>query len=200
MTEPLFTRLDDLIRAIRHALVPYMDKPFVFYGHSMGGLIAFELARLLRREMGPQPLHLIVSGCRAPNVADTERITYNLPEPELLEELRTLNGTPEEVLDSPEMMEVLLPILRADFEVVETYEYSIEPPLGCPISAFGGLADEKVEHRHLEAWREHTTSTCYVRMLPGNHFFVRTAQTDLLRIVAQKLQAVADSIALAKRP
>jgi len=183
-----------MVRSVQQALGPYLDKPFVFYGHSMGGLIGFELTRLLRKEGGPQPLHFFVSGCRGPQAIDRERITYNLPEPELLEELRTLNGTPEEVLDSPELMQVMLPILRADFEVVETYEYSLAPPICVPISAFGGLQDEKVEWRHLEAWREHTTAHCSVRMLPGNHFFLRTAQHNLLRIIARELLTIAASI------
>ena len=198
MREPMLTRLPDLVRTIRHALADYLgelDKPFVFYGHSMGGLIAFELARLLRREGGRQPLHLFVSGCRAPHLVEDEKITYNLPEPELLEELRTLNGTPQEVLENPELMELLLPILRADFEAVETYEYAPEPPLDCPISAFGGLGDEKVEHHHLEGWREHTTASCSIRMFPGDHFFVRTAQAQLFRILGPTLHLLVDALA-----
>ena len=200
LKEPPFTRLPELVLAIRQALDPYLDKPFVFYGHSMGGLIAFELARLLRREHGPQPLHFFASGCRGPQTIDTERITHDLPEPELIEELRTLDGTPDEVLENPELMQVMLPLLRADFEVVETYEYTIEPPLAFPISAFGGLQDEKIERHHLEGWREQTTGYCSVRMLPGGHFFMRTAQRDMLRMIAQELQQVADSIARAQRP
>ena len=198
MKQRPFTSLPELVRSVFDALVPHMDAPFVLFGHSMGALLAFELVRFLRREGAPQPRHIIVSGCRAPHVAEPERITYNLPEPELLEELRTLNGTPAGVLENPELMEILLPILRADFEIVETYEYSPEEPLSCPISVFGGLHDEKVEHRHLEAWREHTTSACSIRMLPGDHFFVRTAQADLLRLIDLKLAAVLGSIAARK--
>jgi medium-chain acyl-[acyl-carrier-protein] hydrolase len=190
MRKPHYTQLPELVLAIKRAVAYYLDKPFVFYGHSMGGLLAFELARLLRRDGYPQPRHLLVSGCRAPHLAREERITYNLPEPELLEEIRVLNGTPEEVLEDPELMGVLLPTLRADFEVVETYEYATEPPLDCPISAFGGVKDEKVEYQHLEAWREHTTSLCSVRMLPGDHFFLRAARADLLQIIAQKLLSI----------
>jgi medium-chain acyl-[acyl-carrier-protein] hydrolase len=177
-----------------------MEKPFVFYGHSMGGLVGFELIRLLRKEGGPQPLHFFVSGCRGPHVIDRERLTYNLPEAELIEELRTLDGTPEEVLENPELMQVLLPILRADFEVVETYEYSEDRPLSVPISALGGLQDEKIESHHLEAWREQTTAACSVRMLPGNHFFLRTAQQDMLRVIARELLTIAASIKHTDRP
>ena len=200
LKEPPFTRLPELVRALRQALDSYLDRPFVFYGHSMGGLMGFEMARLLQEEHGPQPLHFFVSGCRGPQVIDTERITYNLPEPALIEELRTLNGTPDEVLENPELMQVMLPVLRADFEVVETYEYTIGPPFAFPISAFGGLQDQKIERHHLEAWREQTTAYCGVRMLPGGHFFMRTAQPDLLRIIGQELQGIAYSIARVERP
>jgi medium-chain acyl-[acyl-carrier-protein] hydrolase len=198
--EPPFTRLSDLVQAISQALAPHMDKPFVLYGHSMGGLLGFELARLLRKQGGPQPLHFFVSGCRGPQVIDRERITYNLPEAELLDELRTLSGTPEEVLENPELMQVLLPILRADFEVVETYEYAAEPPLSMPISAFGGLQDEKIERDHLEAWSEQTTAVCKVRMLPGNHFFLRTAQRDLLHVIERELLMIVESIGKRNSP
>jgi medium-chain acyl-[acyl-carrier-protein] hydrolase len=195
LSDPLFTQLPEMVRAVRQVVLPSLDKPFVLYGHSMGGLLAYELARLLRREGDPQPQHLFVSGCRAPHLAVPDRITYNLPEPELLEELRTLNGTPEEVIENPELMQLLLPVLRADFEVVETYAYAPEPPLDLPISVFGGLEDENVDHRHLEGWREHTTASCSVRMMPGDHFFLRPAQADLLRLMARELRPLADSIA-----
>lgn len=199
LCETPFTQLPDMVGAVRDIITPSLDKPFALYGHSMGGLVAYELARLLRREGGPQPQRLFVSGCRAPHLAVPDKITYNMPEAELLEEIRTLNGTPSEVLENPELMQILLPILRADFEVVETYEYTPEPPLDCPISAFGGLEDENVEHRHLEGWREHTTAACSVRMMRGDHFFLRPAQADLLGVIARELQPLADSMARAGR-
>lgn len=190
ITEPLFTSLSPLIEVIVKALLPHLDKPFAFFGHSMGALISFELARLLSRENGLQPTHLFVSGRRAPQLADKERITYNLPEQEFIEELRRLNGTPDEVIEQPELMEVMLPIVRADFKLCQTYVYSPGPPLSCPITAFGGLEDKEVTREHLEAWREQSSATFSLRMLPGDHFFLRESEPMFLTILSRELSRI----------
>jgi medium-chain acyl-[acyl-carrier-protein] hydrolase len=182
-----FTNMTALVPATADALFPYLDQPFAFFGHSMGARISFELARYLRRNNGPRPEALFVSGGRAPQVPDDDPIRYNLPEPEFIEELRRLNGTPPEVLEHPELLQLMIPLLRADFSVVETYEYLTEPPLNCPIFAFGGLQDIDVTRAHIEAWREQTTGHFWMRMFEGDHFFFRTCETDLLRIIGQKL-------------
>ncbi|HWS85814.1 MAG TPA: alpha/beta fold hydrolase [Pyrinomonadaceae bacterium] len=188
--EPLETRIGRLAEAMATALLPYMDKPFAFFGHSMGGLIAFELARELRRTRRPQPAHLFVSACAAPDGRDRrKRVTYNLPEPEFIAELRRLGGTPKEALEHPELMQLVLPLLRADFEACQTYEFAPEPPLDCPLTVFGGLQDREVSSEGLEAWREHTTSTFVVRRLAGEHLFIHTAQHLILRAVADELLA-----------
>jgi medium-chain acyl-[acyl-carrier-protein] hydrolase len=185
--EAPFTSLLPLVAAIGQALPPYLDKPFAFFGHSMGGAISFELARYLRRMNMPQPLHLFVSGRRAPQLTADEPPAYNLPVAEFLEELRRLNGTPAEVLDHPEMMQLLLPLVRADFELIQTYTYSPEPPLSCPISVFGGLEDHTDRIHYLEAWREQTTASFSLQMFPGDHFFLQTARPLLLQAIARKL-------------
>jgi medium-chain acyl-[acyl-carrier-protein] hydrolase len=110
-----------------------------------------------------------------------------LPEPEFLEELRRLNGTPEAVLENTELMQLLLPILRADFEVIETYVYAPGPPLECGITAFGGLQDRKASYDDLEVWREQTSASFSLQMLPGDHFFINSAQPLLLQALSQKL-------------
>ncbi|HEX8652349.1 MAG TPA: thioesterase II family protein [Pyrinomonadaceae bacterium] len=189
LNEPCFTRLPSLVEAAARALLPHLKKPFALFGHSMGTLISFELARLLRRELGIEPVHLFVSGCAAPQIPGrAEPLTYNLPEPEFLRELQRLNGTPKAVLDHPEMMQLMMPILRADFEVTQTYAYATDAPLGCPITAFGGLHDQDVTRADLEAWREQTTASFSLRMFPGDHFFLHPAQSLLLRTLAQQLQ------------
>src|SRR5207244_11188449 len=99
------------------------------------------LTRQLRKYHGLQPYHLFVSGCTAPHIRDSDQHTFDLPEPEFLEELRRLNGTPREVLEHPDLMQLMSPIIRADFEVVQTYEYTPESLLKIPITAFGGLQD-----------------------------------------------------------
>jgi medium-chain acyl-[acyl-carrier-protein] hydrolase len=179
LREPHFRQLMPLVEAVAENLQPYFDKPFAFFGHSMGAMISFELTRHLRREQGASPLQLFVSGRRAPQLPDTDPPTYDLPEKEFVEELRRLNGTPREALEHPELMQLVLPTIRADFSVCQTYVYTPEPPLNCPISAFGGLQDKDVGREKMEGWREQTNASFRLRMLPGDHFFLNTA-TDLL--------------------
>jgi len=187
LSEPLFTRMGPLVRAAAQALLPYLDKPFAFFGHSLGALVSFELARYLRREHGLSPVHLFVSGHNAPQLPDRDPPIHDLPEPEFLEELRRLNGTPEEVLQHPELRELIFPILRADFEVCDTYVYEPDDPLNCPISAFGGLRDEHLSREGLEAWREQTIASFSLRMFPGDHFYLNTDRPLLLRALAREL-------------
>jgi medium-chain acyl-[acyl-carrier-protein] hydrolase len=183
-----FTQFEPLISALAQALLPYLDKPFAFFGHSMGALVSFELARLLRQKYGLSPVHLFVSGRGAPQVVPVpDPPIHALPEPAFLEKLRGLNGTPEAVLENAKLMQLLLPMLRADFAVIETYVYVPEPPLNCPITAFSGWQDRKVSCDQIEAWREQTSAYFSVQMLPGDHFFVHSAQPLLLQTLFRKL-------------
>ncbi len=187
LMETPFTRLLPLVEALGQALVPLLEKPFAFFGHSLGALVGFELARQLRRQSGVQPVRLFVSAARAPQLPPRHRPIHALPEAQFLEELRRLNGTPGEVLEHAELMQVMFPILRADFAVYETYAYSSEPPLPCCISSFGGLQDQRVSRDDLDAWREQTSASISMRMFPGDHFFLNTAQPLLLRALSQEL-------------
>lgn len=188
LMETPFTQLSPPIQALAQALVPLLDKPFAFFGHSLGALVGFELARQLRRQSGVQPVRLFVSADRAPQIPHRDRPIHALPEAEFLGELRRLNGIPREVLEEAELMQIMLPVLRADFAVYETYVYSSEPPLNCPISTFGGLQDHRVSRGDLEAWRDQTNGSFSLRMFPGDHFFLRTTQPLLLHALSQELR------------
>jgi medium-chain acyl-[acyl-carrier-protein] hydrolase len=188
LSEPPFTRVEPLVQAVAEALLPHLNLPFAFFGHSMGAVIAFELARKLRAVINLEPLHLFVAGRIAPHLIDLEPPTYNLPDPELIEELRRLNGTPREALEHPELMHLMLPLLRADFQLVQTYAYVDGAPLDCPVTAFGGLQDPEVSREELAAWREHTTGAFSLRMFEGDHFFLQAAQTQILQIISQELR------------
>src|SRR5215213_1036394 len=187
MRERPFTSLTELVAAAARALRPFMDRPFAFYGHSMGAAVGYELARRLREEGQAGPSHLFVSGSRAPQLPDTHGATYDLPEPEFVEELRRLKGTPAEVLDNAELLQIMLPLLRADFAAIQTYRYAEGPPLVCPLTAVGGLEDEDVKPEHLAPWRELTTGEFSLHMLPGDHFFLHTARDMLLEIITRQL-------------
>ena len=187
LSEPPFKHLPDMIEILGPTLLPFFDKPFAFFGHSMGALIGFELTRWLRRTKNPMPVHLLVSGRRAPQFSDEEPPTHDLPEPEFIERLRELNGTPQEVLDHPELMQLMIPLLRADFSVCETYPYEVEPPLNCGLTVFGGVGDLEVPRDKIEQWREHTTSSFSLHMFPGDHFFIHSAQDEITRLISRVL-------------
>lgn len=187
MREPPFNNLEAVVQAAAPMMRPYLDRPFAFFGHSMGAVLSFEIARYLRKEQLRGPFHLFVSGRRAPQRPASRPPTYDLPEPEFLEHLHRLNGTPKEVLEHPQLMQLMLPLLRADFAVSQTYVCREEPPLDCPITALGGTQDEEVGREDLEAWREQTTARFSLRLFPGDHFFLHTSQTELLDLISREL-------------
>lgn len=189
MKSPPFTKMEPLVSAIASIILPYLDKPFAFFGHSMGGLLSFELARRLRKEYGKQPSHLFVSASRAPQIPSPKPPIHALPETEFKQELHRLNGTPASVLENTELMQLLTPLLRADFAVLETYVYAQEPPLECPIAAFGGLEDQEVNTQELEGWRSQTQNSFQLEMFSGDHFFIHSAQSLLLENLAKYLKA-----------
>jgi medium-chain acyl-[acyl-carrier-protein] hydrolase len=161
-------------------LLPSITSGYMLFGHSMGALIAFELAREMRRRNRPLPNHLFVSGMNSPQTLNfAPPYTYDLPDAGLLKLLEQL-GAPQELRHNIELQQLLLPLLRIDMQVGESYRYSNEPPLNCPISAWGGADDIATTLEGLEAWREQTTGDFRLRILPGRHQFVNTARKELL--------------------
>jgi medium-chain acyl-[acyl-carrier-protein] hydrolase len=162
---------------LRHALADrltnLLDAPFWLFGHSLGALLAFELARELQRRGAPGPRELLVSGFRAPGQpAPRRRLLHRLPDDALVEELRRMRGTPREILEEPELLALLLPVLRLDFRVLETHRFEPDRPLECPITAMGGISDPVVEIDALEGWRTHTRALFRLELYPGGHFFL----------------------------
>ena len=192
LKEPLFTDLVPLIHALTPALLPHLDLPFVFFGHSLGALISFEVARQLRRLKHSVPLHLFISGRKAPQLPALERPIHQLPDAEFVEELHRYNGTPSDVLQNVELMNLFLPILRADIAINEMYVYHPETPLDCSISVYGGLQDGKVNRDSLAAWRDHTSGSFTLRMFPGDHFFLRSQQEALLQAISKDLSQMTE--------
>lgn len=188
LTESAFSQVDTLLDQLFPILLPYLDAPYALFGHSMGALISFELARAIRRAGVRPPLRLIVSGRRAPQLPDLRPPTYHLPEGEFIAELRRLQGTPEAVLQNEELLHLVLPLLRADFALCETYTYKPEAPLACPITALGGLQDSDVSREDTAAWSKQTTSAAFrLRFFAGDHFYLHKEQVPLLRIITQDL-------------
>ena len=188
--ETAFTRFSPLVESTVQALQPYLSLPFAFFGHSMGALVSFGLARELRRQHMVEPFHIFASAYRAPQIPMKETPIYMLPEHALIEKLVQLNGTKKEVLENLELRALLLPLLRADFSVCETFEYKVEEQLACPITAFGGLQDKRVHPHDLVAWREQTSRAFSLRMLPGGHFYWQDTPQPLLQNILPILQVM----------
>jgi medium-chain acyl-[acyl-carrier-protein] hydrolase len=191
LSEPAATHIEPLLPTLAAALSPFLDMPYALFGHSMGGLISFELAKYLRRQSAPLPQQIFVSGRAAPQIPRRYELTYNLPEDEFIAELRRLKGTPQDILEQQELITMLLPLLRADFSLCETYQYQASPPLDCPITALGGLYDKDVTATDLEGWREQTSGTFIKRMFPGDHFFIQSEQKLLLDVLSRDLHKLA---------
>jgi medium-chain acyl-[acyl-carrier-protein] hydrolase len=187
LRETPFSRLGPALDELAREIQPYLDKHFAFFGHSMGAITSFELAQRLQAEGGPSPFHLYVSGRAAPHLHAEERTTYDLPDDEFIEDLRNLNGTPKELLDNPELMQIMLPLLRADFALCQTYEPTTSARLACPVTAFGGLQDPHAGKDKMEGWGLYTDSDFVVRMLPGDHFFLHESQPLLLQTLARDM-------------
>jgi len=187
LKEPPIRRMEALVGALIAPIRPFLDRPFAFYGHSLGAVLAFELSRRLRSEGLPAPQFLCVAGARAPQYRLGHKPPAEPSDDRLIDELRRLEGVPAEILDNPELLQVVLPALRADTELYRNYVYSPGAPLGCPIRAFGGVADPNVTREHLEAWAHQTTSSFRLRMFEGGHFFVDTARVEFLRALSLEL-------------
>ncbi len=190
LTEAPYKRITLLIDALLEALLPVFDKPFAFFGHSMGALIGFELARRLRQDRLPQPTRLFVSGSSAPQIPDSKPVIHQLPDKEFIEAVRQLNGTPDEIWQHEELVQILLPYLRADFEICETYVYHPEDPLSVPITVFGGWHDRRITPQRVGAWRDQTVKSCVIRMFSGDHFFLHSSREELLLILSQELNLI----------
>lgn len=188
LSEPHIRRLAPLSRLVAQELFPHLDKTFVFFGHSLGALLCFETARSLRRENRRQPAHLFVSATEAPHLRSVDKPLSSLPKNALVRKLQEFNGTPVKALQNDELLDLLLPTIRADFELCETYEYHPESPLECPITIYGGLDDHSVEADRLAAWSEMTAEACEVRMFPGDHFYFNNSQSTFLQIFADALR------------
>jgi len=177
LSEPPFTCLASLVETLVKELIIWMDRPFAIFGHSLGALLAFELARELRRRNHLLPSHLFVSGYRAPHLPLPEPPFSHLPDKDFIDRVRQYGGISDLEAQNEEIMEVFLPILKADFEMAEKYFYIDESPLEFPVTVFGGLADPKIGCEKLEAWQIHTSSFFSLHFFQGGHFFIRSAES-----------------------
>ena len=180
--ETPYRRMEELIPALCAALEPQLDRPYALFGHSMGAIVAFETARWFSAR-GAGPTCLIVSGRLAPRVDNPRRRFCGLPDEQFLAALAALGGTPSAVLAEPQLLKMLMPALRADFELNETYRPAAGWRLTCPVVAYLGADDPEVEPAEALRWREETTAAFTLRVFPGGHFYLadRPEITDAIR-------------------
>jgi medium-chain acyl-[acyl-carrier-protein] hydrolase len=164
------------------------DRGFAFYGHSLGAILAFELAQRLRAEGLRQPSHLFVGAARPPHIGPPQPLLAGLDDKEFLEAVQArYDGVPPEILSNPEVLSMFLPALRADFAIYESYAYKPLGPLDCPISAFAGTADPHVPAELMAGWEKHTTAGFSLRSLRGDHFFLEESRDELTGSILHKL-------------
>jgi surfactin synthase thioesterase subunit len=189
--EPAPSDLGTLIEGAAAAIAPMTrDLPYALFGHSVGSLLAFEVARRLRGLPDvPAPRHLIVGARRAPHVPNRLPRCGHLPDEEMLAQLEEIfgKGIPDEVAAVPDLIELLVPMLRADIRASEGYEYRAEPPLDVPLTAICGAGDATALPHEVEAWGRETTGPFAFSIVPGDHFFVKTSSPQVLRAVARAL-------------
>ncbi|MDQ1020031.1 thioesterase II family protein [Streptomyces afghaniensis] len=183
-TEEPATTADEIADGICAALADRGDQHWALFGHSMGALIAYEVAHRMSAANRP-PAHLVVSGMTAPPLAARRGrpVAGARGDAELIDRIRALGGTPDDVLRSAEMMELLLPVFRADYQVCDGYRFTPRPPLSVPVTALGGAADPGVPITGLTGWRDLTTAGYAMRVFPGGHFYLNDRIGDVLPVV-----------------
>jgi medium-chain acyl-[acyl-carrier-protein] hydrolase len=181
--------LRELTQQLCEASKPFLDRPFALFGHSNGALLAYELARAIRQRYLLSPQALFISGKRAPQLLYSEPQLHVLPDAAFIAALKRYNGTPQEVLDNPELLSVFLPILRADFALSETYRFTTGDLITAPVYLFGGAYDPVVPERDLLTWGDVCEGEVYYRRFAGDHFFIHSQRDQVIAVIKETLAA-----------
>jgi len=189
-TEPPVTSLDALVPKLAESILPYLDHPFVFLGHSNGALIAFELARVLQSYRVQAPQHVILCAKRAPQLPPSSEPMHTLPRAEFIMQLKKYGGITHDILESEDLMETLLPMLRADFALSETHSYRAGSRLHCDVTLFGSVEDEHVPEPDLLAWSSNIRGQIAYKAFPGGHFFIHEHRKEVIAAVNEILQGL----------
>lgn len=188
--EPSFPDMQSAVKTFIEVARAELEQPYVCFGHSLGALMAFEVARALSREGGRPPEKVIVAGHSAPHMTLRRRHVHKLSDREMIAELKDFAGTPAKVLDDPDMMSMMIRPIRADFKIRETYEFLPGEPLSCPLVAFSGDTDPEVLPEQLDGWSQHTRGAFAAFTLPGSHFFVNERTSGFFPKLRAQLESV----------
>ncbi|MBN1904155.1 MAG: thioesterase [Deltaproteobacteria bacterium] len=183
--EPPYRRITKLVEDLAPAILPFLDKPFIFFGHSLGAHIGFYLTRHLRKSNLPCPIHMFISAARAPHLTEPihDALHYKMEDKEFIDKLIKLGGMAEEVLKDKEILDIVLPILRADIEMLNTMEFKEEEPLSCGMTVLYGEFDNRVSREDAEAWSTHTNHDFRLTMITGKHLFINTHQAQIIELI-----------------
>ena len=190
ISEPLTTDIHaivaDLYRQIRNKID---TADYAFYGHSMGGLVAYLLALKVREHQHRQPLHLFITGTSGPSSPSRgEKKRFQMVQEEFIQEIRDFGGMPDEMLANTELLHYFVPILRSDFEASETYIHDVQPPLDIPVTVITGTGED-MEAGDIEMWQKESLHKVDFRRLPGKHFFIFEFVPEIIQLIAKKLTA-----------
>lgn len=185
-----FAQMDALMDALIEQVAPRLDRPFVLYGHSLGGLISYELTHRLRERGLRQPERLLIGAYRSPDRKSPHPPLRDLTGSDLIAGMNRYDSMPRAIVDSPELMELLEPMLRADFSLVETYAYRARAPLTVPVVVYYGEQDALITHDHIEAWRDKGNAGVRLHPMPAGHFFHLTHEADLHALIAEELRGL----------
>ncbi|WP_162467344.1 thioesterase II family protein [Streptomyces cavernae] len=185
-SESALTTIDALVDGITAALRDHLGKPLVFFGHSMGGTLAFETARRLEPELDGRLLGLVVSGRRSPGSIRRETVHLR-DDAGLIAEVRKLQGTASALLDDEDVVQMILPALRADYTAVERYVYQPGPALNCPLFVYTGDSDPHVRQDEAEDWAGHTAAEFCIRTFSGSHFYLAERSEQVIAALREDL-------------
>ena len=199
MAEPPYGSMQELVHTIAPLVAHDNKVPFALFGHSMGGLVAFEVARHCKAYNLSQPLMLFASGIDAPQFPAPPKMLHLLSDEKLLDELRGYNGTPAHILEDRELMSLILPTMRSDFALVENYRYRAGAKLGIPISVLAGRDDDPEALQDIDKWHYETSAECEVHWFDGDHFFINEDQSQdtVLHRISSDLMARLEKFQLA---
>ena len=183
--EPLFTNIYDLAEDVFFSIKNKLDKPYILYGHSMGGLLAYLTAKMIVKDFLATPIHIFITGCTAPSTRDKSYL-HLLSKDDFIKKLKELGGCPEEILNNEDIINFFEPVIRADFQAVESFEYQQTAPFDIPMTLMFGL-DERVTPSEMRDWQKETTNSIDIIQMPGNHFFINQFGFQVIKIIARKI-------------
>ncbi len=186
--EKPYRRISDLINDLTPAILPVLNMPFMFFGHSLGAHISFYMSRYLRKYNLPLPTHIFISGARAPHLPEKpDALHYTMEEKEFIDKLIKFGGMVDEVLHNRDLLDMVLPVLRADIEMLNTMKYTEDEPLDCSITSLWGMSDKRVSREDAEAWNAHTSKDFNLKMIQGKHLFINTNLDEVINIINQEV-------------